>query len=194
MNYYISDLHFGHANVLKYDHRPFEDTEEMDAEIIKRWNKVIKDEDTVYILGDISWRSNTETIEILKKLKGHKILIKGNHDGRILKDRTFVKLFDKISDYEEITEFDKGVPTLLIMSHYPILFFKGQHRGSVHFYGHVHNSNDYTLVKKFQKEVMDSYKSIGEDPNCCRMYNVGCMIDYMDYTPRTFGEILKNAK
>jgi calcineurin-like phosphoesterase family protein len=33
MNYYISDLHFGHANVLKYDHRPFEDTEEMEFEV-----------------------------------------------------------------------------------------------------------------------------------------------------------------
>jgi calcineurin-like phosphoesterase family protein len=194
MNYYISDLHFGHANVMKYDKRPFASIEEMDAEIIRRWNSVVTDKDTVYILGDISWYPNAETIAIFKQLKGHKILIKGNHDGnRLCRDKDFAKLFSKITDYEEITETRGGQPTLLVLSHYPIMFFKCQHRGAIHFYGHVHNSSDYDLVKKFQKEFEESYKAKGEDPNCCQMYNVGCMMDYMDYTPRTFEEII-NAK
>ena len=53
-------------------------------------------------------------------------------------------------------------------------------------------SSDYDLVLKFQKEVMDLYKSKGENPDCCKMYNVGCMMEYMDYYPRTFEEILSS--
>lgn len=190
MNYYISDLHFGHANVMKYDSRPFENPDEMDAEIVKRWNSVVTDKDKVYILGDISWRSVPETINLIKQLKGKKVLVKGNHDGKFLKDKEFTSLFQKISDYEEISELRGGQPTLLTLSHYPILFFKCQHRGGVHFYGHVHNSGDYDLVKKFQKEVTDFYKERDGKGDACQMYNVGCMIDYMDYTPRTFEEIV----
>lgn len=35
---YISDLHFGHSNIIRLDTRPFESTEEMDRELVKRWN------------------------------------------------------------------------------------------------------------------------------------------------------------
>jgi calcineurin-like phosphoesterase family protein len=53
-NFYIADLHFGHWNIVRYDNRPFESIEEMDNALIRNWNNVVSDEDTVYILGDIS--------------------------------------------------------------------------------------------------------------------------------------------
>ena len=52
MNFYISDLHIGHANCLAFDNRPFKDVEEMNSEIIKRWNAVVSNDDHIYILGD----------------------------------------------------------------------------------------------------------------------------------------------
>ena len=52
--YFTSDLHFGHKNIIRYDHRPFSSVQEMDAELIRRWNNKVKDEDLVYILGDVS--------------------------------------------------------------------------------------------------------------------------------------------
>ena len=55
MNFYISDNHFGHFNVIRYDNRPFDNTDTMDKVMIDRWNEVVGDEDTVYILGDFSW-------------------------------------------------------------------------------------------------------------------------------------------
>ena len=39
MNYYISDLHLGHKNILKFDSRPYDTTEEMEFDLISRWNK-----------------------------------------------------------------------------------------------------------------------------------------------------------
>lgn len=53
MKYYISDLHFGHKNVIKYCNRPFKNTDEMREGLISRWNSKVKPSDTVYILGDM---------------------------------------------------------------------------------------------------------------------------------------------
>ena len=53
MNYYISDLHIGHTNILKLSHRPFDTMDEMIEKIIKNWNKTVKTKDDVYILGDV---------------------------------------------------------------------------------------------------------------------------------------------
>lgn len=53
MNFYTSDLHLGHANVIKFDNRPFANVDEMDQCIIIRWNERVSDDDTVFILGDV---------------------------------------------------------------------------------------------------------------------------------------------
>ena len=57
MNYYISDLHFGHANVIRHDARPFADVGEMDRVLIERWNAVVGEDDDVYVVGDFCYRS-----------------------------------------------------------------------------------------------------------------------------------------
>lgn len=80
MIYYIADMHFGHENVIRFDNRPFADTEEMDKCMISYWNSRVTNNDTVYILGDIFWGNEKLSIKIINQLKGHKILIKGNHD------------------------------------------------------------------------------------------------------------------
>ena len=75
MNYYISDLHFDHKNVIKFDNRPFSDVEEMNQALINNWNSVVQNNDTVYILGDFCWGKADRWMEILKQLKGQKVLI-----------------------------------------------------------------------------------------------------------------------
>lgn len=52
MFYYISDNHFGHKNVIRFDNRPFANTERMDEVFVHNWNKRVTEDDTVYILGD----------------------------------------------------------------------------------------------------------------------------------------------
>lgn len=97
MNYFISDLHVGHTNVLSFDNRPFKSIEEHDEALIKNWNSVVGMDDDVYLLGDISWHNATKTIEIFNRLNGHIHLIKGNHDSRLLKNRELQSRFCEIT-------------------------------------------------------------------------------------------------
>ena len=57
MKLYISDLHFGHRNVIGFDHRPFSDVEEMDRVLISLWNSRVSKDDEVYIIGDFCYRT-----------------------------------------------------------------------------------------------------------------------------------------
>lgn len=181
MKFYISDTHFGHSNIIRYDNRPFFSTEEMDGDMIRRWNDTVGDDDTVYILGDFSWHPADKTKTILECLSGHKILVKGNHD-RV--SSQIASQFVKVCDYLEITDGGERV----VMSHYPILFWNGQSRDTVHLYGHVHNSHQWNFCRNWRKEL----QQIQDIP--MRTYNVGCMMEYMDYAPRALQEILAGGE
>ena len=79
----ISDTHFGHENILKFQHdgkplRPFSSLTEMHVEMIDRWNKVVGPRDKVYHLGDVAF--NLEGLNLLGMLNGKKALVRGNHD------------------------------------------------------------------------------------------------------------------
>ena len=71
-----SDIHLGHANIIKYAHRPFKDVDEMNTTIINNWNATVRPDDVVYILGDVGFG----TKDWLSLLNGRHIWIKGNHD------------------------------------------------------------------------------------------------------------------
>ena len=64
MKYYISDLHFDHTNVIKFDNRPFKDVEEMNNALIHNWNSVVKKNDIVYVLGDFCFGNTERTNEL----------------------------------------------------------------------------------------------------------------------------------
>lgn len=78
--WYTSDLHFGHKRIIELCNRPFRDVTEMDHTIMRNWNSVVHDEDTVYILGDLAMGNIKESLNRVKMLKGKKILVPGNHD------------------------------------------------------------------------------------------------------------------
>jgi calcineurin-like phosphoesterase family protein len=61
--YYASDLHFGHANIIKLAGRPFKDVEEMDKILIENWNRTIKPNDEVWYLGDFTFSKDEKNIK-----------------------------------------------------------------------------------------------------------------------------------
>lgn len=182
MNYFISDLHFGHVGCIGFDKRPFLNIEENDATIIKNWNSRVTDEDDVYLLGDISAYNATKTVEIFLRLKGRIHLIKGNHDTKLLKNKAMQDCFCEITDYKELYLDGR---TGIVLCHYPIPCFKNHFYGWSHLYGHVHAGDEDKYMDEVKKEMVKRL----DTP--CNMYNVGCMKPYINYTPRSLDEIVR---
>ena len=109
MIYYISDLHFGHRNVIAMDGRPFESIEEMDATLIRLWNERVTDEDDVYIVGDFAYRNNYTATWYLRQLKGRKHLIIGNHDLHTIQDAKAMECFASVEKMLRIVDNDRVV-------------------------------------------------------------------------------------
>ena len=78
--FFIADTHFGHKNIIEYENRPFETTEEMDNTVIENWNKTVKPKDRIWVLGDFVLSNKKRIVELIKLLNGYKIFVIGNHD------------------------------------------------------------------------------------------------------------------
>ena len=176
--FYIADWHYGHGHILAFDNRPFKTVEEMNTALIERWNRVVSSGDIVYVVGDMFWCKSSTAIPILQSLNGEKFLIKGNHDRS--NDGKFCKQFVKVDEYMEVTDGERKV----VLCHYPIPCFKNHFYGWYHLYGHVHNSFEYHMMQHDRFLMRELY---GKQ---CAMYNVGAMMPWMDYTPRTLDEVI----
>jgi calcineurin-like phosphoesterase family protein len=83
--WFTADWHLFHKHIINYCNRPFKDVEEMHNTLIENYNKVVRPEDTVYFLGDMAFSNLNQSKAIIQSLKGHKILIRGNHDRNVAK-------------------------------------------------------------------------------------------------------------
>ncbi|MBA7613045.1 hypothetical protein ES703_20288 [subsurface metagenome] len=82
--YLIGDTHFDHGNIIKYCERPFQSAEEMNKALVTKWNTLVAPRDTVYFLGDWSFgRGSRPPKYWIRKLKGHIVSIRGDHDDRL---------------------------------------------------------------------------------------------------------------
>ena len=147
MIYFTADTHFGHTNVIDYENRPFVDATEMDFSIIRRWNSVVKPEDTVYHLGDVGFVRKSRLREIVNQLNGTKILIRGNHDT---KPRSMENL--GFAACLEAAFINVGSHCCYI-SHHPILCTAP---GSWVIHGHVHSQ---WKVQKEHKRICVSVEN-----------------------------------
>ena len=198
MKYYISDTHWGHGeNIIRFDNRPFNSSEEMNQALFYNWNKTVTNADNVYILGDLIWSKDPDDWNrLLVKLKGKKHLILGNHDEEMLKIGKTSSILSLVEhNFELITNqlevYDGSVEKYIIMSHYPILAYKKSYTPRyMMFHGHTHNNTMeqqmiYDTVKSIREGSINSYGNI---------FNVGCMMPYMNFTPRTAKHIYDRGK
>lgn len=78
--FFTSDLHIGHARIIELCNRPFRDVDDMNEQLVERWNERVTDADVVFILGDLALGKIDESLEWVKILLGRKMLVPGNHD------------------------------------------------------------------------------------------------------------------
>ena len=136
MIYYTSDLHLGHANIIKLCNRPFSDVTAMNEALINNWNARITNADTVYIIGDLMFRTADDPTIYLDRLKGKKHLIIGNHDKSWMKKVELSKYFESV---ERMLVFGNG-KCKVTLCHYPMMSFEGKYL----IYGHIHNNKNDT--------------------------------------------------
>ncbi len=163
--FFTSDTHYGHANVIKYSERPYDDVTEMNESMIRNWNSVVRPGDLVYHMGDFAFTTPDEAIRIARRLNGQRYLVFGNHDKRLRKERDFLAQWIWAKDFAEIKVDDQKI----VLCHYAMLTWNQSHRGSWNLHGHSHGS-------------------LPPDKNALRV-DVG--VDCWNYYPVSFDELKK---
>ncbi len=143
-----SDLHFGHANIIRYCGRPFKSASQMNTELVRRWNSRVSREDTVYFLGDFAMGPSVDAdfiVAMLQSLNGKLFIVMGNHDQPNKKHKQLglrhtilsyeLGHINMLNDIYELTY--EG--TSFVMCHYPMNDWNGKFHGTVHLHGHRHN-------------------------------------------------------
>lgn len=172
----VSDTHFGHAGVCRFTRndgvtklRPWDSAEEMDEEMIRRWNERVGPKDKVYHLGDVV--INRKALPILNRLNGDKVLIRGNHD--IFKDEDYTPYFRSLRGYH--------VMNGMILSHIPV-HPESLGRFGVNIHGHTHANR-----------VMRDLATCGRLDVVDTRYHCVC-VEQTDFAPILFEDVIKRIK
>lgn len=128
---------FGHANILTFTRsdgvtplRVFDDVNHMNEHMVNCHNKVVGVNDKVYFLGDLTMRKDAAALEILCRMNGEKVLIKGNHDHH-----TAAQYLKYFKDIRGVDPHIKGI----VLSHVP-LHPDCLVRWGVNIHGHLHSN------------------------------------------------------
>lgn len=153
--FFTADTHFNHKAIIWYCNRPYKSVEDMNESIVFRWNEVVRPNDTIYHLGDFSFRGQKYK-EVLAALNGNIYLIQGNHDrGPILKDKRFKEVtLMKSIDVDKVS---------LVLCHYAMRVWHKSHYGSWQLYGHSHGRLADLSLSKATDVGVDrwSFKPVG---------------------------------
>lgn len=178
----VSDTHFGHAGVCRFMRsdgvtklRPWDSPEEMDEEMVKRWNETVKPTDKVYHLGDVV--INRKALQTLRRLNGDKVLIRGNHD--IFRDEEYRMYFRELRAYH--------VMNGMILSHIPI-HADSLGRFGTNIHGHLHANR---VMKARGVDARTGAVVYGDQVDV--RYQCVC-VEQTDFRPILFEDVLRRIK
>ena len=82
MRWLTADQHFMHRNIMEFAKRPFASIEDHDEALIDAWNANVRERDEVWVVGDVFFSNDAwEVRRMMRRLRGEKHLVLGNHDG-----------------------------------------------------------------------------------------------------------------
>jgi calcineurin-like phosphoesterase family protein len=170
-----SDTHFGHLGVCKFTQsdgvtklRPWDHPDQMDEEMVRRWNETVRPNDKVYHLGDVV--INRKALKTLARLNGDKVLIKGNHD--IFRLEEYTPYFRDIRAYH--------VMNGMILSHIPV-HESNLYRFGTNIHGHTHSNRVMKQDTYMRREIIDP------------RYQCVC-VEQTDFRPILFEDVIKRIK
>lgn len=143
--WFMSDLHYNHENVIKFNRRPFENVKEMNWHIEQELITKVGPGDILFDVGDLFWKTDETTmknvISLASPKEWYKIL--GNHDNYNVYRKSYIgTLFTLLSDILEINVDHEGRNYRLTLCHYPMISWNGKARGTLMIHGHCHGNID----------------------------------------------------
>ena len=156
--FFTSDLHFGHANVIKYCNRPTT-AEEQDEWLISQINSVVPQNAIVYHLGDFSLKRDKEYLtSIMKRLNGTWHVVLGNHDVKPALSHAASESDNIVLGWYWSERFYKDqsckdIYADIKMMHFPIESWDCKHRGAIHLHGHLHGGTSNGAVQKLNNRL-----------------------------------------
>lgn len=168
--YIISDTHFGHDRVIEYCKRPYDSVEQMEEDLVLRWNNTVSKDDKVFHLGDFGFGSKEVMQHIVSRLNGRISIVLGNHDGHSVKWHNDVGFF-------EVSKYPIIYANEYIFSHAPVVpmadLTGDEPTPYKNIFGHYHN--------------LLFVPAIGRNYACVSVENIG-------YKPMLFSELEKKMK
>lgn len=182
-----SDLHFDHKNIIKYspDSRGhIVSVDEMNVELLLKFNSIVSPEDHTFILGDIAFSSPEKAMNYLRAMNGTKTIILGNHDRKLYRSTIFndpkERALAGIVEVERdmvISHTVNGKNYGIHLHHHPIESWDGMHHGSIHLHGHEHGNGRIHPGRR---------KDVGVDTNNLFPYNLDDLVLKLAEKPFTF--------
>lgn len=168
--WFTADLHLGHEKILHYEkeHRPFHTIQEMHLAIFNNWNKIVRKDDIVYVLGDVAF--GRENIGMLGLLHGKKRLVLGNHDTYGVGE--YMRWFEKI--YGAYYWKD------CLLTHIPAHPRSLGDRWMLNVHGHLHAKRvlvDNPSNDKFLEEEDQNYLCVSMEQNNLTPIHADVIID-----------------
>jgi len=130
---FTADLHFGHANIIRFCNRPFSSIEEMNEGLIDNWNASVAPGQDIYCLGDFMFGNARDAGKYLDRLNGRKHLVWGNHDSKKVQA---LPQWASSQPYLEIAVNSRKI----VLFHYSLRVWSASRYGAIHLYGHSHGN------------------------------------------------------
>jgi calcineurin-like phosphoesterase family protein len=171
---FLGDTHFGHKT-LATKYRKFSSAEEHDEYIVDKWNSVVRKKDTTYLVGDVTMEKRTG-YSILDRLNGYKFVAGGNHD----KPQHMPSLLEHVNGIFGAKKLKINGKNIMV-THIPVHPFEFDYRLDYNIHGHLHGE-----IIMIEKEIL--YNVPISVPDTRYLNTSG---EHLDYTPRTFDELLE---
>jgi calcineurin-like phosphoesterase family protein len=175
MYFFTADEHYGHARIIKYCNRPFENVGEMDEILIDNHNSVVGKNDTVVHAGDFAFGAHSKHLNRLNGM--HHIFLKGSHDRwlRPIPGSLTVSIKSegkKTGPFLRSSIWEKTIEGYyIVVCHYAMRVWARSHYNSWQLYGHSHgrlapigkqwdigvdNNNYFPVSFEELKKIMES--------------------------------------
>jgi len=195
--FFSSDVHLGHANIIKFCDREFDSVEDMNEILIENWNKTVKQNDFIYFLGDLTM-SKKKVAEYLDRLNGKIHFIYGNHDRST---RKIIKNHKNVISAKDLMVMNINKQAITLC-HYAMRVWNKSHYGAIHCYGHSHgtippykNSMDVGVDSAFQ--LLGEYRPFSLEEVLYYTSEEGSyevkevIYEYVEYLYQTLGKQLE---